>query len=33
MASLQHVALDVLSGALVGLVFAAVSLRHIRDTV
>ncbi len=33
MASLQHVALDVISGAVVGLVFAAASLRHIRNTV
>lgn len=31
-ATLQHVALDVLSGTVVGLVFAAASLAHIRDT-
>lgn len=32
MATLQHVALDVFSGAVVGLAFAAASLRHIRRT-
>jgi membrane-associated phospholipid phosphatase len=32
MATLQHVALDVLGGTVLGLVFAAASLAHIRDT-
>ena len=32
MATLQHVALDVLGGAVLGLVFAAASMTHIRDT-
>jgi hypothetical protein len=32
MATLQHVALDVLGGAALGLVFAAASLTHIRNT-
>lgn len=32
MATLQHVALDVFSGTLLGLGFAAASLAHIRDT-
>ncbi len=32
LATLQHVALDVLGGTVVGLVFAALSLRHIQDT-
>lgn len=32
MATLQHVALDVFSGAALGLVFAAASLAHIRNT-
>lgn len=32
MATRQHVALDVISGAVLGLVFAAASLWHIRRT-
>jgi hypothetical protein len=32
MATLQHVALDVISGLVVGLLFAAASLVHIRRT-
>jgi hypothetical protein len=32
MATLQHVALDVFAGAAVGLVFAAASLAHVRNT-
>lgn len=32
MATLQHVALDVLSGTALGLLFAAVSLAYVRDT-
>lgn len=32
MATLQHVALDVIAGAVLGLAFAAASLAHIRDT-
>lgn len=32
MATLQHVALDVLGGAALGLLFSAASLAHIRDT-
>lgn len=32
LATLQHVALDVLGGTVVGLVFAGLSMRHIQDT-